>query len=171
MRAAPPLREPCAPADTARLAEFLKHIYPKLDWAALREAAVRLRLRQLASSGVTARSCSGFSGPGGPAGGGHARHAGIRDLHEGAAPRAAGGARVVQRACMAAFWVSAEHPPSIQVHVEEGALVCPESGHRFPIRRVEPEHARGPVSAQAASLSCSFTFVPTQRGHSEHAAG
>lgn len=41
--------------------------------------------------------------------------------------------------------LAALHHVLLEVHVEEGALVCPETGHRFPISQV-----RAPARATSA---------------------
>ena len=55
-----------------------------------------------------------------------------------------------------------------QVHVEEGALICPESGHRFVIRHVRARHAH--ACGASAKFGCDAA-PPLQRRNTEHAAG
>ncbi len=54
----------------------------------------------------------------------------------------------------------------LQVHVEEGALVCPESGHRFPIRCVprRPHAALQHAQNTSMHLSRAALFCPRSEG-------
>lgn len=76
--------------------DFLRHIYPKLDWPALVAAAEALNLPGLPPT-VDPAQLEGDD-----------------------------------------TFLAAFHHVLLEVHVEEGALVCPETGHRFPITQGIP---------------------------------
>ncbi len=94
-------------------ADFLRHIFPKLDWRVLRDAAVRcsgLAPPALAGRALTARSAQETLG-------------------------LSGLPMEVQPDMLESdTFLKAFHHVLLEVHVEEGALICPESGHRFVIR-------------------------------------
>eukprot|EP00897_Mesotaenium_endlicherianum_P000746 jgi/Mesen1/10672/ME000009S10455 len=75
--------------------EFLRHIYPKLDWKALREAAQSVGLEEL--------------------------------------PETVEAATLEDDTFLRAF-----HHALLEVHLEEGALVCPETGRKFPVSKGIP---------------------------------
>ncbi|GAQ90207.1 hypothetical protein KFL_006130040 [Klebsormidium nitens] len=76
-------------------AGFLRHIYPKLDWKALREAAASL---------------------------------GLEELPEQVEP-----SQLEDEDFLRRF-----HHVLLEIHLEEGALVCPETGRRFPVSKGIP---------------------------------
>lgn len=75
--------------------DFLRHIFPKLEWKALRDAAHTL---------------------------------GLDDLPETVEP-----AMLEDEAFLRRF-----HHALLEVHLEEGALVCPETGRKFPVQKGIP---------------------------------
>ena len=98
-----------------RLSEFLKHILPKLDWQALCEAAVSVLacIPCLLSSPYAIASQEVLGLPGLPA-------------------------VVAPNMLESETFLKALHHVLLEVHVEEGTLVCPESGHRFSIEQGIP---------------------------------
>eukprot|EP00887_Chlorella_sp_A99_P000147 scaffold16.g147.t1 len=76
--------------------DFLRHIFPRLQWAALREAAAAMGAGELPES-VTEEM--------------------LREDEE---------------------FLRAFHHALLEVHLEEGALVCPETGRRFPVSQGVP---------------------------------
>ena len=87
---------------------------------------------------------AGVAGVDWPARGGRASHAGGRHVSEGVPPCHDGGALPPthhhhHRPALIACRCSRPCLLSVaQVHVEEGALICPESGRRFPINKGIP---------------------------------
>lgn len=75
--------------------DFLRHIFPKLEWKALRDAAQTL---------------------------------GLEELPETVEP-----GMLEDEAFLRKF-----HHALLEVHLEEGALVCPETGRRFPVQKGIP---------------------------------
>lgn len=75
--------------------EFLRHIFPKLEWKAFHDAAHTL---------------------------------GLNDLPEQVEPN-----MLEEEEFLKKF-----HHALLEVHLEEGALICPETGRRFPVSRGIP---------------------------------
>ncbi len=128
-----------AHASHALRAEFLQHILPKLEWAALRDAAVRTQLPPCALAPALTSAAVVQAG------------LGLAGLPEEVSPEMLESDtflrafhHVLLEACLfvGSSWlpVEAYARARCQVHVEEGALICPESGHRFVIRRARVRH-------------------------------
>jgi multifunctional methyltransferase subunit TRM112 len=81
--------------ESAMNADFLRHIYPKLDWKALHDAAHTL---------------------------------GLDDIPEQVEP-----AMLEDEDFLQKF-----HHALLEVHLEEGALICPETNRRFPVTKGVP---------------------------------
>ncbi|GLJ07486.1 hypothetical protein SUGI_0068080 [Cryptomeria japonica] len=75
--------------------DFLKHIFPKIEWKALHDAARTLN---------------------------------VNDLPEQVEPTMLDNNDFMQRF----------HHALLELHVEEGALICPETGRRFPVTKGIP---------------------------------
>jgi multifunctional methyltransferase subunit TRM112 len=77
--------------------DFLRHVFPRIEWAALREAALAMGAGEGLPEAVTEAMLEG------------------------------------DEAFLKAF-----HHALLEVHLEEGALVCPETGRRFPVAQGIP---------------------------------
>eukprot|EP00252_Welwitschia_mirabilis_P013257 TRINITY_DN29218_c0_g1_i1.p1 TRINITY_DN29218_c0_g1~~TRINITY_DN29218_c0_g1_i1.p1 ORF type:complete len:125 (+),score=30.46 TRINITY_DN29218_c0_g1_i1:266-640(+) len=75
--------------------EFLKNIFPKIEWKALRDAASKMGINDLPEQVET----------------------GMLDNED---------------------FLRKFHHALLEVHLEEGALICPETGRRFPVNKGIP---------------------------------